>query len=63
MRLSHLLMDLNLGGLTSETCSQSEGRKDGKEGRVTEGEKEGKEREPAVSASPGNLLAVQILWP
>ena len=33
MRLSHLLMDLNLGGLTSETCSQSEGRKDGKEGR------------------------------
>lgn len=38
-------------------------RKDGKEGRVTEGEKEGKEREPAAPASPGNLLAVQILWP
>lgn len=32
MRLSHLLTDLNLGSLTSETCSQSEGRKDGKEG-------------------------------
>ena len=54
-------MDLNLGSLTSETCSQSEGRKDGTEGGRTGGRRSkdsGGGMQDTTATSEGRGIAV-----